>query len=295
MKIDKVTVVLTTYNRPELMRRALGSVLNQTYKNWECIVVDDASEEPVEEIVDSNGDSRVRYYRHDENKGLSAARNTGLRLAEGSMIAYLDDDDEWLPEKLARQADRLQSSEEEVGLVYCWMEWVRDGEVFKRRQPTLRGNIFAESLDRQPLGNGSTWLIRREALERHGGFDESLPRGIDGDLLRRLSITHNVDVVPETLVRYHVDHEQQRITREDRTGVQNAITGQRVKLRKFEKALQSLPRQRANIYADLGRRYAQLGEWGAVFSCFRQALQSYPISGRLYRRILQALRSAFRD
>lgn len=295
MSDNKVSVVLTTYNRPELIQRALCSVLDQTYPNWECIVVDDASEGPVGEIVDSYEDPRVRYHRHDENKGLSAVRNTGLRLAEGSMIAYLDDDDEWLPEKLARQTDRLQSSGENVGLVYCWMEWVRDGEVFKRRQPTLRGNIFAESLDQQPLGNGSTWLIRREALERHGGFDESLPRGIDGDLLRRLSTTHNVDVVPETLVRYHVNHEQQRITRADRSGVRNAIIGQRAKLRKFEEALQSLPRQRANIYADLGRRHAQLGRWGAALSYFRRALQSYPISGRLYLRILQAFRSVFRN
>jgi len=290
-----VTVVLTTYNRPNLLTRALESVLCQTYQNWECVVVDDASEEPVKEIVDSYNDSRVRYHRHDENKGLSAARNTGLRLAEGSMIAYLDDDDEWLSRKLEKQVDVLSRSSKNVGLVYCWMEYIRDGEVFKRRQPTLRGNIFLESLDWQPLGNGSTWLIRKEVLRQHSGFDESLPRGVDGDLLRRLSTTHDVDVVPESLVRYHIDHKQQRITRADRTGVRNAIVGQQVKLQKFEEALQSLPYRRANIYADLGRRYAELEEWGQMLSYFFQALRIYPMSGRVYLRILQAFRSALRD
>lgn len=294
MDID-VSVIITTYNRPNLLQRAIESVLRQTYQDWECIVVDDASDEPVRGIVDSYADSRFRYYRHDENKGLSAARNTGLRLAEGAMIAYLDDDDEWLPDKLNLQKDRLQSSGEEVGLVYCWMEYVRDGEVFKRRQPTLRGNIFAESLDRQPLGNGSTWLIRRKVLEQHDGFDESLPRGIDGDMLRRLSTTHNVDVVTETLVRYHVDHGRQRITRSDRSGIQKAIFGQETKLQKFEHELESFPCRHANIFAELGRHHAQLGEWRPAASAFLQAVRRCPVSKRIYLRLVQALWAILRN
>lgn len=286
---NMVSVILTTYNRHSLLPRALQSVIDQTYENWECIVVDDASDEPVQPILEAYDNSRVRYHRHDKNKGLSAARNTGLRLARGSMVAFLDDDDEWLPEKLDRQVEQLEQADDAVGLVYCWMESVRNGAVFKYKRPSFRGDIFEHTLDRQPLGNGSTWLLRRDAVLDHEGFDEALPRGIDGDLLRRLCVTHKVDYVPQVLVRYHVEHNHQRITRSDTDGIRNAIIGQKAKLSKFEHELAKLPRQRSRIHARIAYRYGQLHEWSNCLDHLQHAFRSDPFSGYTYYNALKLL------
>lgn len=266
-------------------------MVNQTYTEWECIVVDDASTEPVQPIVDSCNDSRIRYYRHNDNKGLSAARNTGLRLARGSKVAFLDDDDEWLPQKLERQVFRIKQTNEEVGLVYCWMEWVRNGVTTKSRRPKLRGDIFEQALDRQPLGNGSTWLLWREVALQHNGFDETLSRGIDGDFLRRLCRTHEVDYVPQVLVRYYVEHGHERITRSDEEGNRNAIVGQKTKLEKFGDELSSLPRQRSRIHADIAYRYGQLREWRDCLNHFLLAWKSDPASPRTYRNAAKVILS----
>ncbi len=98
-----VSVIIPTYNRANLVSRAIKSVLNQTYQDFEIIVVDDCSEDNTEEIVKSFNDSRIRYIKHKKNKGGSAARNTGIKRARGKYIAFLDDDDEWLPSKLEKQ------------------------------------------------------------------------------------------------------------------------------------------------------------------------------------------------
>jgi len=287
-----VSVILTTYNRFFLLERALKSVLKQTFEDWECIVVDDASEKPIQPILEAHDDPRMRYHRHDENKGLSAARNTGLRLAKGAMIAFLDDDDEWLPEKLDRQVKQLRKVDESVGLIYCWMETIRDGTVVKMHRPSLRGDIFEHTLDRQPLGNGSTWLLRRDAILAHGGFDESLARGIDGDLLRRLCKTHSVDYVPQVLVRYHVGHNSQRITRSDEDGIRNAIIGQKVKLDKFENELADLPQQRSKIHASIAYRYAQLREWRNCISHLQLAITNDPYSWDTYYNMTRKFKNA---
>ena len=98
-----VSVIIPTYNRAHLIGRAIRSVLDQTYQDWELIVVDDASTDDIPGIVKGFTDGRVKYIRHDENKGAAAARNTGIQAARGAYIAFLDSDDEWLPEKLERQ------------------------------------------------------------------------------------------------------------------------------------------------------------------------------------------------
>jgi len=94
-----VSVIIPTYNRAHLVGRAIRSVLNQTYQDFEIIVVDDCSTDNTEEIVKGFNDHRIRYMRHDRNRGGSAARNTGIKASQGKYIAFLDSDDEWLLKK----------------------------------------------------------------------------------------------------------------------------------------------------------------------------------------------------
>ncbi len=117
-KRPTVSVIIPTYNRAHLLGRAIESVLDQTYQDFEIIVVDDASADETEEVVKSFGDDRINHIRHQKNKGGSAARNTGIKAARGEFIAFLDSDDEWVPKKLEKEIDRLQTLSNEVGVVY---------------------------------------------------------------------------------------------------------------------------------------------------------------------------------
>ena len=108
-----VSVIITTYNRAHLVGKAIKSVLNQTFQDFELIVVDDGSTDNTEEVINSFNDTRIRYIRHKINKGGNAARNTGLRNSKGEYIAFLDSDDEWLPEKLERQLEVFKKSQDE--------------------------------------------------------------------------------------------------------------------------------------------------------------------------------------
>src|SRR5262245_46961170 len=112
--MPKVSVIIPTHNRADFLRDAIFSVLNQTFQDFEIIVVDDASTDNTSEVIGAFNDERIRYLRHDTNKGGSAARNTGILNSQCDYIAFLDDDDQWLPEKLAKQVDTLIASPPDV-------------------------------------------------------------------------------------------------------------------------------------------------------------------------------------
>ena len=113
-----VSVVIPSYNRAHLVKRAIDSVLNQTYREFEVIVVDDASTDGTAEIVKGLADQRVRYVKHQANRGVSESRNTGIKAAKGHLIGFLDSDDEWLPHKLRKQIDRFNELPSDTGVVY---------------------------------------------------------------------------------------------------------------------------------------------------------------------------------
>jgi glycosyltransferase involved in cell wall biosynthesis len=112
----RVSVIIPTHNRPDRLPRAVASVLNQTFRDVEIVIVDDASADDAAEVV-ARQDPRIRYVRHGSPKGACGARNTGIRLARGEFVGFLDDDDEWLPEKLQRQVRVFEASPSDVGVV----------------------------------------------------------------------------------------------------------------------------------------------------------------------------------
>lgn len=285
-----VSVVIPTHNRATLLCRAIASVLSQSFNELECIVVDDGSTDNTAQAVAAIQDSRLVYLRHETSRRASAARNTGIRHARGKYIAFLDDDDEWLQDKLKLQIDLLSKLPGTVGMVYCWLDYFSGDEKVNEHHPRLRGNVFPYVLDRQAIGNSSTLLVRREAVERVTGFDESLPRGNDGDFIRRVSREYEVDYVPEVLVKVYVDHGHERITREDRTGIVNGINSQKDKLKKFSKELEEYPVMRANILAHIGRGYGLLGEFRESANYFRKAIKTAPLSKDVYLAILRVLK-----
>lgn len=212
--MELVSVVITTCNREVAMvERALESVLNQTYKNVEVIVVDDSPEEYVQRIyvkqmVEGHG---VKYISHGCSLGACMARNTGLAEAKGNYIAFLDDDDEWLPEKIEKQI--LKFNKEEIALVYCGSKIQNDitGELISRNTQWYSGKIYDVLLMDNYIGSTSFPLIRTHALQDIGGFDPLMPSAQDYDVWLRLAQKYEVSYVNEPLVIYHV-HDQVRIT-----------------------------------------------------------------------------------
>lgn len=289
-----VSVIIPTYNRSRLVIRAISSVLNQTYPNLECIVVDDASDDDTGAVVGALQDRRIKYLRHDTNRHVSAARNTGIANAGGDLLAFLDDDDEWLERKLEKQVERFTQASPEMGMIYCWMDYFdQRGNLIKEHHPRLRGYVFPEVLDAQRLGGCPTLLLRKEVAESIGGFDESLPRGNDGDFIRRVCYENQVDYVPDVLVNVYVGHGSERISSNDQVGIRHAIIGNLAKLTKFGHEIERYPRQFANIYAIIAFHYFQIGRISEGMGFFLKALRTDPFSPRIYRDIKKTIRSYF--
>ena len=207
----QVSVVVPTFNRREVLPRALDSILAQTFSDWELIVVDDGSADGTAELVERDySDARLSV---QENRGVSAARNAGIASARGEWIAFLDSDDAWLPEKLERQMEALES---EPGHRLCHTEeiWIRDGQ---RVNPAAKyakagGRIYQRCLPLCCISPSSV-VMRRDLLQETGGFDESLEVCEDYDLWLRVTAREPVLFLDEQLLYKHGGHDDQLSTK----------------------------------------------------------------------------------
>ena len=208
MTNPKVSVIIPTYNRTNLLPRAIKSVLNQTFKDFELIIVDDCSTDNTEEVIRKfqKKDKRIKHIRHEKNRGLSAVRNTGIRITKGEYIGFLDDDDEWLPEKLEKQIKLFSSSpDKKLGFVACdYLEINSNtGAVFRYNIPKYK-NAFKTLLKSTSLCNSSNTIVKRNVLDDVGFFDENLEVGEDRDMWIRIAQKYDFDFVPELLFRYYI-------------------------------------------------------------------------------------------
>lgn len=198
-----VSVVVPSYNRPAALLDSLTSIERQTYSNVEVVVVDDASERAVNEVVDENSFSYpITVIRHEENRGASTARNTGIDRSNGEFVAFLDDDDIWEPRKIEKQIDRLREASDDVGVVYTGMRFVsEDGNSLRTHVEKVEGDVTKELLKRNLVGSFSTVMVRSEAIDDIGTLDQQFPCWQDIEWYIRLSIHWKFVSVPEPLVR----------------------------------------------------------------------------------------------
>jgi len=205
--VPAVSIILPTYNRAYCIRRAVDSVLNQTFTDFELILIDDGSTDETKAIVESYDDPRLVYIHNEGNQGQTKRLNDGLRLARADLIAFQDSDDEWLPTKLEKQVAAMRSQPPEVGLVYVdkW-RFEPEREKFHWKSPTNMpedGIIFEKALDEQVYNIGpQSVLIRRECFDKVGPFDERLTNFNDWDMFVRISRYFLFYHIPEPLVNY---------------------------------------------------------------------------------------------
>jgi len=204
-----VSVVLPTYRRPDLLERAVASVLTQTYGDWELLVIDDNGLGTPEQAATEaalrafTADPRVVYVPQAQNRGACAARNAGIHAARGRYVAFLDDDDAWFVDKLERQVACFAASEPDVALVYGGFRRVSEegpGEVVR---PDGRAHRWRDLLMRNGIGTTSLVMCRRTALLEVGGFDDQLPSMQDFDLYIRLAQRFPFGYVEEPLLDKH--------------------------------------------------------------------------------------------
>lgn len=194
-----ISVVLPVYNQPELLREALQSIQNQSIEDIEVVVIDDASEEAISPVISEFGEW-VRLVSHETNRGAAAARNTGIQHARRRYIAFLDADDTWEPMKLEKQLAVFENGGDNIGLVYTgFVQYELDGTKWER-YPEASGDIYIEELERDRVHPTSTVMVRRDVLDKVGGFDADLPSRQDYDLWIRISEFYEVDYVDEILV-----------------------------------------------------------------------------------------------
>jgi len=196
-----VSVIIPTYNREHLLGRAISSVLSQTYTDFEIIVVDDNSSDNTQDIIKSFKDKRLRYVRHEVNKGNAAARNTGIKLARGDFIAFQDSDDEWFPGKLEKQIGIFKDAPEEVGVVYTGFWRIQGNKkiYLPSRVRKKNGDIHTEILRNPFIGTPSA-MVKKICFEKAGIFDERIHHYVDWELWIRISQFFHFKCIDEPML-----------------------------------------------------------------------------------------------
>jgi len=272
-----VSIVIPTYNRGSFIERAVYSALTQTYPDLEVIVVDDDSTDDTPERIAAlqRVDHRVRYLRHETNRGAQAARNSGIQAAQGSYIAFLDSDNEWLPTKLERQMEVFTHAGEEIGAVYCGFRRVSETDGFVADlRPRHRGHIYQVALT-EWIADTSTLVVRREELERAGPFRELIRSNQEWDLCIRLAQHCAFDFVPERLVLYHL-HSLPTISKDllrDAYGYLDVVNAHRTEI------VQECGRGAlGKHYFMAGQRFMIVGRLDLARQSFLQSLRLAPFS-----------------
>jgi len=269
--MPKVSVVILTFNRAKFLAQAIRSVLDQTYQDFEIIVVDDCSTDGTKQTVRNFFDKRIKYLRHEFNKGEGAGRNDGIRIATGEYIAFLDDDDEWLPEKLRLQVECLDQASVEVGAVHCGRTDIdsKSGAVLGARGNEERGEIYWQLLKGNFL-TVSTMMLRAKCFELVGDFDESISFGLDYDMWIRVSQQFRFECINQPLVKYAI-HEG---TLSNNVGL--IISGIEAWLWKYDQVVRQNPAEYNRRYCGLGLLYCLNGNTQKGRAIVLDAIKKYP-------------------
>ena len=207
--MPSISVIIPTYNRAKYLPRAIDSVLSQTHRELELIVVDDASTDSTQNLVANYKDPRIKYVKKLTNDGVSKSRNTGISKASHNWIAFLDSDDEWLPEKLEKQLS-FSGLNSNIKIIHTNENWFYNGKPKKQlpKHKKYGGHIFKHCLPLCCIGP-STVMIHKDVLSDVGLFDESFVVCEDYDLWLRVCHKYQVGLIEEHLVNKYAGHDDQ--------------------------------------------------------------------------------------
>jgi len=293
--MPKVSVIIPTYNYGKYIEKAIDSVLAQTYKDYEIIVVDDGSTDNTREIMESNYKNEVRYF-YQENTGAPAARNKGIRASKGEYLAFLDADDYFEPQSLEKKVSLLETNKD-IGWVYSDWDYLDiQGNVLKlassqssfASKNKLRGNIFKDML-RGTLISTPAVLICKTWIEEVGGFDERLNAFQDYDLWLRISYRHEIEYVDEVLAHMRVHDESISVTQPPYPA--RAIINRKIE-QNYGDHIQSLGIEwckiKASEYNYWGTVSLQKGDIKQAIKHYKSSIKKHPFQKRVYLQTIKA-------
>lgn len=200
--MEKVSVIIPTYNRAKTILNSVNSVLQQSYSDVEVLIVDDASVDETQAVIESVQEERVKYIKLPQNSGASVARNIGVEYAQGQIIAFEDSDDIWHYDKLEKQM-KYWKEHPEYAMIYCSYNMHKKDSVYQVPERDwsgdLEGDIFASLLVRNTVGT-PTMLMYKEAFQSVGGFDTTMNCLEDWDFAIKFAREYKIGYVEETLV-----------------------------------------------------------------------------------------------
>ncbi|RKY31599.1 MAG: hypothetical protein DRP67_02325 [Candidatus Omnitrophota bacterium] len=304
MKKPKVSVIMAVYNGEKYLKECIDSILNQTFSDFEFIIINDGSTDKTEEILQDFKDERIRIVNNKENLGLTKSLNIGLSISKGKYIARIDVDDIALPQRLEKQVKFLDENQD-VGLVGTWFYVIdEEGKIIgKEKYPINDAEIRKVLLKGNPFFSSSV-MFRKECIEKAGKFREEFIRAQDYDLWLRISEKYKVANIPEFLCmrRYHPDaitvikkREQEKfgklaqILAEERRlyGKDSLeIPEKREKILKliesFGNSEKNPRKQLSQIYKGYGLGKLILGEKESARYSFKKAIENNPFNFKLY-------------
>ncbi|MBE9127581.1 MULTISPECIES: glycosyltransferase family 2 protein [unclassified Coleofasciculus] len=276
-----ISVIIPAYNAEAFIERTLKSVLSQTYKNLEVLVVDDGSQDRTAEIVQSIGGQDKRVILLQQlNSGVAAARNLGIEKSQGEFIAPIDADDIWYPQNIEKQVQCFLDSDPSVGLVYSWSVDIDedDAPMGEFRASSIEGDVYKTLICHNFLGNSSASIIRRACLEKIGGYScqlkEQDAQGCeDWELYLRIAEYYQFRVVSEFLIGYRK--------------IQSSMSRDYSKMAKSHNLILQVVRQnhpeipgalyrlsKSSFYMYLARQSSQCGTPGITLFWLKAALQA---------------------
>ena len=210
-----VSVIIPTYNRADILPRAINSILSQTYDDLEIIIIDDGSSEDIQSVLESIKSGKLKLIKHTENRGIAAARNTGIRASDSKYIALLDNDDEWLPEKLEMQIKLMETEPAETAISDTgFINIIKNKSYYIPgfEQRNKNSNIYRSIISKHFI-LPSTILLRRECFLSTGIFDENIPVFDDWDYFFRILNKYRIKSINEPLIRryHHTDNVSSKV------------------------------------------------------------------------------------
>lgn len=281
IKQPLVSIVTNTLNRADLIHRCIESIQRQTYQNYEHIIVDGNSQDNTEEVVKGYRDPHIKYIKLDR-KGPGIQLRAGAEAAIGKYITFLDDDDEYLPDKLEKQVELFETLEEDYGVVYCWMSYFRNNapdKVIRIHKPAFTGDVSDLAPTRPLICGTPTMMVRRDVFEKYGiSFNDNIGQlGSDWELMARICQHCLVSYVPKSLVKVYVNHGHTRLTTDTLSDkARRGIIFHNHFLKEFEDVFQRHPDSAWYHYASLAICYHKLKEDASCLKYYRMFLSCHP-------------------
>jgi len=272
-----VSVIIPCYNGEKFIGEAIESVLNQTYQNWELIIIDDGSTDNSEDIVKKIiTDSQIKLIKHKYNKGIAKTKNTGIANAKGKYIAFLDQDDIWLNSKLELQLKCFELGNSDIGVVCTGMIFTDSNmkpiNIFRgfrdEDQKTLIKNLYLK-----PTNSSSIMMVKKEYFEHIGTFNEELIGWDDYELLMRLATISQIKYIREPLVkkRIHKDNAQRLSAVQNET---EKVFTQILVLHPFLKKYKNI-KESNRLYANSIKLFEQ-GNRTLAYNILKKSIQKRP-------------------